>query len=193
MLCSEICKLSSHPPVLIITAKNSIEEKIDGFAAGADDYITKPYDPRELKARLQVAIRNGPQESKSQNTLTADGLTLDLETQSAYFNFLSETETISLTPIEFKILLLLTKNIGNAISRSRFISSIVGKFHYNSRNIDAHICNIRKKLGKSPFHIRYDKAKGYKLVKKKTPRNENLESVIQLPFSIKEPPKNATH
>jgi DNA-binding response OmpR family regulator len=169
----EICaklkrfNLDGKFPVIILTASSELEEKIKGLTAGADDYVIKPFEPRELLTRIEVVLRRRPTPSQFQSTIVLANIIVDLETHTASAR-VSETETVplDLTPIEFKILLALIRNFGNKeISRDSLINSVWDKVNLSMRNIDTHICHLRKKIARGNLQIKNKRNKGYYLKK----------------------------
>ncbi|MCC2677921.1 MAG: two-component system response regulator [Pseudobdellovibrio sp.] len=154
-------------PVIVLTASSELEEKIKGLTAGADDYVIKPFEPRELLTRIEVVLRRRNTPSSFQSTITLANIIVDLETHTASAR-VGENETVplDLTPIEFKILLALIRNYGNReISRDTLISSVWDKVNLSMRNIDTHICHLRKKIARGNLQIKNKRNKGYYLKK----------------------------
>jgi len=154
-------------PVIVLTASSELEEKIKGLTAGADDYVIKPFEPRELLTRIEVVLRRRTTPSTFQSTIVLANIVVDLETHTASAR-VSENETVplDLTPIEFKILLALIRNYGNReISRDTLISSVWDKVNLSMRNIDTHICHLRKKIARGNLQIKNKRNKGYYLKK----------------------------
>ncbi len=170
----EICaklkrfNLDGKFPVIILTASSELEEKIKGLTAGADDYVIKPFEPRELLTRLEVVLRRRPAaQSQFQSTIVLANIVIDLETHTASARVNGkDTVPLDLTPIEFKILLTLIRNFGNKeISRDTLISSVWDKVNLSVRNIDTHICHLRKKIARGNLQIKNKRNKGYFLKK----------------------------
>lgn len=157
-VCKKIRQISAIP-IIISSARGEIGDKILGFDLGADDYLAKPYEPRELVLRINAILRRGTDKHKivgnfeineDRHEIKIDGLLLDL------------------TKIEYDILNLFLQNIGKVLSRE-FISNAVSGIEYNSkdRTIDMHISNIRQKLGDDPKDSQYIKSVwgiGYKFI-----------------------------
>jgi two-component system OmpR family response regulator len=157
-VCKKIRQISAIP-IIISSARGEIGDKILGFDLGADDYLAKPYEPRELILRINAILRRGMDKHKivgsfeineDRHEIKIDGLLLDL------------------TKIEYDILNLFLQNIGKVLSRE-FISNAVSGIEYNSkdRTIDMHISNIRQKLGDDPKDSQYIKSVwgiGYKFI-----------------------------
>ena len=169
----EICaklkrfNLDGKFPVIILTASSELEEKIKGLSAGAEDYVIKPFEPRELLSRIEVVLRRRPAaQSQFQSTIVLANIVVDLETHTANARVNGERVPLDLTPIEFKILLALIKNYGNKeISRDSLINTVWDKVNLSVRNIDTHICHLRKKVAQGKLHIKNRRNKGYYLKK----------------------------
>lgn len=147
-ICREIRKISAVP-IIMITAKVEEEDRIQGLNLGADDYITKPFSPREVVARVRAVLRRTVQETAPlAEVITYDnGLTID----NARFEVRYDNEVIPLTPTEFKILGALAKYPGRVYSRSQLVEIVQGHdFAGDDRVIDAHIKKIRQKIEKTP-------------------------------------------
>ncbi len=149
-------------PIIIVTAKASEEEKLVGFSLGADDYVVKPFSPRELVARVKAVLKRYEQDSE--HILSFNKGKLKIYTK-AFQVFLDDKELL-FTPTEFKILLYLASNPMKVISREEIINKISGyQFEGYERTVDAHIKNIRHKLKddpKSPQFIQTVHGFGYK-------------------------------
>lgn len=137
-------------PIILLTAKESPIEKVIGLELGADDYIIKPFDERELIARIRALLRrrywdnNAKQENNQQpNEYIIDQLVVNPKQQVAYFN----NRYIDLTGTEFQILLKLIMSNGEIITRNELSESVLGKkFLHMDRSVDMHVSNLRKKL-----------------------------------------------
>ena len=129
-------------PVIFLTALGSVEDRVEGLNAGADDYLVKPFAFSELSARLQALLRRPPLTAQSQVHTIAD-LVVDL---SAY-RVTRGGQIIDLTPHEFKLLERLARNAGHAVTRTMLLESLWG-FHFESRAnvIDAHVSRLRAKI-----------------------------------------------
>ena len=139
----------SDVPVVMLTAKGQSVDKVVGLELGADDYITKPFDTKELLARIRAILRRfGRQEGRShEGTLRLGPLELDLEG----YTVTREGEPLELTPTEFKILALLMKRPGRAFSRTQISEAVSTGSHYlASRYIDVHISRLRGKVEQDP-------------------------------------------
>lgn len=139
-------------PVLILSAKSDEIERILGLEMGADDYLSKPFSPKELTARVKAILRRQSCPEGEQSAIELNGLTLDPEKMTTQFN----GKNIDLSVLEFKLLHTLMKHPGRVFSREQLMSEL-----YNSqalvfdRTIDAHVKNLRKKLKDDPKKPKY--------------------------------------
>lgn len=144
----EVCqkvRQNSDLPVLMLTAKNQEEDKIKGFKYGADDYLVKPFSPRELVARVKAILRRSDYQAEKAEVLVYDnGL---LKIYPSEMTVYKDEEKIDLTSTEFKILYTMAHNQGQVFSRDQLAEKVMGlEFKGFDRTIDAHIKNIRNKL-----------------------------------------------
>lgn len=144
----EILKLirykSPHdtPPVIMLTAKDSEDDKVKGLQSGADDYMTKPFSMRELKARIEVILRRS-QKSQHKDSLKFRELNIDLKAHQATVG----NQPLKLGPTEFNLLKLFVGNINRAYSRAQLLDMIWGnEGDVLERTVDAHIRRLRKAL-----------------------------------------------
>jgi len=163
-ICLEVRK-ASNLPILMLTAKTKEEDKISGFALGADDYLTKPFSPRELVARVKALLRR----SSPENIVLSEVLTFgegDLEINSLTYEVKKQGREVGLTPNEFKILLTLARAPGRIFSRWELINLALGyDYEGYERTVDTHIKNLRQKIeddSKSPAYILTVYGLGYK-------------------------------
>ena len=157
-------------PIIFLSAKNQDNDKILGLNLGADDYMTKPFNPLEILARINSNLRRAYQlgyEIKDISSQLQNGeLVMDLESMTVK----KDGESIFLTPSEFKILALLMKNPGRVFTKAQIYQSINGDFYESDENsVIVHISKIRDKLGddsKNPQYIKNIRGLGYKIEKK---------------------------
>lgn len=161
----EICRRlrnESDVPIIMLTARTTDEDKLTGLGMGADDYVTKPFSPKELAARVRTVLRRLPGERGPDEIKHGD----------IAVNFLKRVASLDgkplhLTNIEFKLLAILVKEPGRIFSRAQLVEKAMGyDFEGNDRTIDVHILNLRRKLEPNPKHPRYIKTVyggGYKL------------------------------
>lgn len=142
-LLKEIRKLKISTPVLLLTAKHSIEDKVEGLDSGADDYLTKPFDFEELLARIRALLRRS--ETEKSLSLKAADLLLDTQTHQVTRNGIE----ISLTPKEYAILEFLLRNKNRVISRTK-LTEHVYDYHFDTDTnvIDVYINKLRNKIDK---------------------------------------------
>lgn len=143
-LCKEIRKKYTYP-IIMLTAKGEEIDKITGLTLGADDYITKPFRPLELVARVKAQLRRATQYSNlGRNILMVKGIELDVEKRKVFLN----EQELYLTPIEFSILRLLMERQDQVVSSEEIFKEVWGeKYYVNSNNtIMVHIRHLREKL-----------------------------------------------
>ena len=155
-------KKSRFTPVICLTGKNEIADKVTAFSLGADDYIVKPFEPDEFRARVDAKVSRH-QERVEQ--VSAGFLTLDSLTHRA-FRIESEIQhEIALTPTEFKILHLLIQQSNRVLSREQLQRSFhKASSELSERAIDVHVCSIRKKIVRTRCFVESVPGVGYKLV-----------------------------
>lgn len=161
----EICKRlrddnrTMHIPIIMLTARNEEVDKIIGLELGADDYITKPFSPRELVARVKAILRR-QQKEITKVIKIGDKLLIDLNRYEVIVN----NEKVELTTTEFKILKMLSEHKGWVYSRNKIMDYLWGEEKaVLDRTIDVHIKNIREKLGPAGKYIINVRGVGYKL------------------------------
>ena len=144
--CMQIREFSSVP-IIILTARDEDADKIIGLESGADDYITKPFNILELKARIRALLRRAGQTARQAEQLTAGDITLDPERRIA----LLKDEPVELTAKEYDILELLMKNPNRVYSRGNLMDIVWGYTYAGDyRTVDVHIRRLREKLEKNP-------------------------------------------
>lgn len=162
----EICRIirkNSDVYIFMLTAKGALSDRIEGFDIGADEYLVKPFSPRELTARVNALFRRLDAEKQMGNFIFDDGrLFIDYNKRCVKI----KGEEILLTPNEFDILYTLAVNKGDVLSRERLIDKVFGMdFDGYDRTIDVHIKNIRKKIEedtKNPIYVVTVMKAGYK-------------------------------
>ena len=139
----------SDVPVVLLTAKSQSVDKVVGLELGADDYITKPFDTKELQARIKAILRRfGRQEGKDRDGVIRLG---PLELDPTGYTVSRKGEPLDLTPTEFKILALLMRRPGQAFTRAQISEAVSTGSHYlASRYIDVHISRLRAKVERDP-------------------------------------------
>lgn len=145
-------------PVVILTARDAWHEKVDGFKAGADDYLGKPFHTEELLARIQAVLRR--RHGQAQPGLSVAGLTLEPESQSVSNN---TGQTYSLTGMEYRLLYYLMSHPGRVLSKTRLAEHIYdGEHESDSNTIEVYIRRLRNKLGDGVIQTR--RGQGYVFV-----------------------------
>ena len=151
--------LTRDLPVLVLTARSAEMDKLLGFDHGADDYLTKPFSPRELLARVRALLRRV--EPSRGAALQAGGLTLDLEGRIATY----EGRALILTPREFDLLAFLVRHPGRVMAREELLRKVWGYDYVGeTRTVDVHVRRLRAKLGDKGRFIQTVTGSGYKLV-----------------------------
>ena len=163
----EICRIlrsESAVPIILLTARTTEQDRIIGLDLGADDYVTKPFSPKELAARVRAVFRRIPDESfqMGPSELSFD----DLKVNFLKHEVTVQGKSIDLTPVEFKLLGVLIREPNRVFSRSQLIERVLGfDFDGFDRTIDVHILNLRRKLEPDSSRPRYIKTvygAGYK-------------------------------
>jgi len=143
-LCQELKDLGAFP-VIMLTAKSSEEERITGFALGADDYVVKPASPRELVYRVKAVLKRYDGAGAGEHPISFNNGTLILD--SRRHTVTCRGESCSVTPTEFKLLQALAASPGRTYSRDELVSKALGyQFDGYERSVDAHIKNLRQKI-----------------------------------------------
>lgn len=154
----------SDVPVIMLTAKSGEEDRIAGLGIGADDYVVKPFSPRELVARVKAHLRRAGLTRDKHLSYNKGKLVISPESLAV----VRDGSPLSLTPTEFKILLYLAENAGRILSRNQIVNSVQGyDFEGFDRTIDAHVKNLRHKVekdSKKPEFIQTVYGVGYKFI-----------------------------
>ena len=139
-------------PIIMLTARSTEEDLLLGLDLGADDYVTKPYSPRELVARIRAVLRRGGSAADDSGVLRVGELTVDTVRHEVSMAGLP----VEITPAEFKILAGLAASPGRAFTRQQLLEQAFGFDHYVfDRTIDVHVMNLRKKIEVAPARPRY--------------------------------------
>ncbi len=145
-------------PVIMLSARSEEYDKLFGFEIGVDDYVTKPFSPKEVVARIGAVLRRGKNASKK---VVSDGLEIDISGRAVYV----DGEKVYLTPREYDLLFYLVKNAGIAIPREQLLADVWGyDFFGEDRTVDTHIKMLRSNLGPYRDKILTLRGVGYKLV-----------------------------
>lgn len=164
-VCKEIRASGNSTPILMLTARSETREKVQGLNLGADDYVVKPFDPDELKARIHALIRRSEKqenEGKQEGIISMNSLTIDFHSRDVFV----KDNKVELTVKEFDLILLLVQNPNWAYTREMLLDKVWGETKIlDQRTVDSHIKHLRQKLKGSGLH--YDPIKtvwgvGYK-------------------------------
>lgn len=143
----EVCRrlrAKSNVPVMILTARDDEIDRVLGFELGADDYVTKPFSPRELAARVKAILRRATARPSEPEVLTAGGVAVDVGRREARV----DGNVVALATKEFELLAHLARNRGLALSRQQLLDGVWGVGWYgDERTVDVHVGQLRKKLG----------------------------------------------
>ncbi len=140
-------RLTSEVPVIMLTARGEESDRITGLELGADDYLPKPFNPRELSARIKAILRrfqNNKAETRNHKVLESEGIKLDPSSRTLYLN----DKPQKITSIEFEFLAVLMKHAGEIVTRETLSKEVLDReFSPLDRSIDVHIGQLRKKIG----------------------------------------------
>ena len=157
----EVCRTlreRGNPAVIMVTARSTEDDKLAGLDLGADDYVTKPFSPRELMARIRAVLRRAAEEDVIEaGTLAIDRLRREIRV---------EGEGVPVTPTEFRLLEVLARSAGRTFTRQELVSRALGEEYDGlDRTVDVHIMNLRKKLGEAGKAIVTVFGVGYRFAK----------------------------
>ena len=164
---TEVCKIikkdeaTSHIPVIMLTAKGEEVDRIVGFELGAEDYITKPFSPRELILRVKAVLKRLHGQQEKIKSITAGPIFIDINKLLVTLS----GKTLKLTAIEFNLIVELTKARGNVLSRNELLERVWGTDVYvTDRTVDTHIRRLREKMGKAAKYIETVRGFGYRFL-----------------------------
>lgn len=164
-VCRAMCR-ESHVPVIMLTARREETDKLIGLELGADDYITKPFSPREVVARVRAVLRRVEQPDDRSERLQATNIQVDLTERTTTVG----GKSVQLTRMEFDLLATLMRYPGRVYTRPQLLEQLLGipYFEGDERTVDQHIKNLRQKIETDPRHPRYIltvRGVGYKMAK----------------------------
>jgi len=150
-ICREVRK-TNNIPIIMLTARGDIIDRVSGLELGADDYIGKPFEPRELVARVQATLRRAESTGATTGQLEFDGLIIDTETRTVRV----EGEVVDLTSMEFELLYILAKRHGRKLSRDDILSELRGiDAAILTRSVDIMVSRLRQKIGDNQKPAKY--------------------------------------
>ena len=162
-VCREVRRAGVRTPILMLTAKTQESEKVMGLELGADDYVTKPFGTRELRARIKALLRRGGEAQDSARPTYRFG---DIEIDFRRGELRRSGAPVDLTPIEFKLLTIFVDAAGRVLSREQLLSGVWGPNTLASdRIVDNHIANLRRKIepdAVNPRYLRNVRGMGYR-------------------------------
>lgn len=170
-VCKELRQQRNSTPILMLTAKDDELDKILGLELGADDYMTKPFSPREVIARIKAVLRRSQYQQEAPLIESVDKeesiRIADLKIFPNFYEAYFKDELIELTPKEFELLLYLAKHKGRVLTRDQLLSAVWNyDFVGDTRIVDVHISHLREKVEsntKKPIYIKTIRGLGYKL------------------------------
>ena len=167
-----VCRLlkndprTKNIPIVMLTAKDEESDRVAGLELGADDYITKPFSPREVVLRINAVLRrlNASNQPEEENQIETHGVVIDLDRHQV----LTEDGAIDLTATEFKLITLFARSPGRVFPRNILMDAIWGQEYYGiDRTVDTHVSRLRRKLGNLGTQIETVYGVGYRLKEKK--------------------------
>jgi DNA-binding response OmpR family regulator len=145
-------RAESSVPIVMLTGRSEESDKLVGLELGADDYVTKPFSPKELVARVRAVLRRSERAPSASETVRAGDVTLDVPRMRVTV----DDRAVDLTPTEFQLLLTLAREPGRVFTRAQLLDAVHGvAFESYERAIDAHVKNIRRKLEPDPAVPRF--------------------------------------
>jgi len=163
-LAGELRRIGSRVPILLLTAKGGVGDRVTGLDAGADDYLAKPFEPQELLARVRALLRRVERGKPGVDRLRVGGVDIDFMRRTAWRG----RRAVHLTPKEFAMMRLLAEAEGGVVTREQFLDVIWGYGAFpTTRTVDTHIAALRGKIEENaaePRHLQTVHGSGYRLV-----------------------------
>jgi len=160
-LAKDIRKVDQNIPIIFLTAKSMSEDKIKGFLSGADDYITKPFSPREVVLRVRSVLKRSVADFQKEITakIEAKGVIIDIDRRQVNY----KGKSIDLTATEFDLLSILAKAPGRVFTRNLLMDMVWGQDYYGvDRTVDTHMSRLRRKLGDGGKNLQTVHGIGYR-------------------------------
>jgi DNA-binding response OmpR family regulator len=155
----------SQIPIFLLTSSQDLNAKVTAVNLGVDDYLVKPFNPIELKARVEMRLRKSFMRAQTTNTVRRGALILDHALMKAQVQENGRVRALDLTAKEFRILSFLSQNEGSTYSREDLVRAVWGPtLHVLARTVDSHICAIRRKLGTYAHYLQSVPGVGYRLL-----------------------------
>jgi len=169
-ICREV-RRTSRIPIIMLTARGDVIDRVSGLEMGADDYVGKPFEPRELVARIQTILRRADSTDTVQGALTFDGLEIELDTGTVTL----DGQVIDLTSMELELLKVLTRRAGKVVTRDEILNALRGiDTAILTRSVDIMVSRLRQKLGdsvKPPRYIQTVWGRGYSFILRRADRD----------------------
>lgn len=167
-VCKQLRQQKVTTPILMLTAKDDEFDKIIGLELGADDYMTKPFSPREVVARVKAILRRTNIQMEKEEELETEHIVIgELKILPDHYEAYASQERLELTPKEFELLVYLSRNKGRVLTRDQLLSAVWNyDFAGDTRIVDVHISHLREKIennSKKPVYIKTIRGLGYKL------------------------------
>ncbi len=162
--CSDLKASVPGKPIFCLSSKNDLSKKVLCFSAGADDYITRPFEPLEMKARIEARLRSLDEKAEESTHISHRKIEIDILSQDVWVREKDgRFKNVDLTGLEFKMLVYLSSHVNHVLSRDKIIHELWGgDISIHSRSVDTHISNLRKKLGPASDTINSVHGAGYR-------------------------------
>ena len=157
-VCRALRESGNDPAIIMVTARSTEDDKLNGLDLGADDYVTKPFSPRELMARIRAVLRRAAED----DVVEVAGITVDRALREVRV----DEASISVTPTEYRLLETLARSAGRTFTRQELVERALGEEYSGlDRTVDVHVMNLRRKLGEAGKAIVTVFGVGYRLAK----------------------------